>query len=63
MNEPVTFEYGKGMKAGDYLSGLLDEYYERHGWDKHTSLQTRQKLASLGLSDVADVLAEERALA
>ena len=62
MNEPVTFEYGKGMKAGDYLNDLLDEYYERHGWDKHTSLQTREKLDSLGMSDVADVLAEEGAV-
>ncbi len=62
MNEPVTFEYGKGMKAGDYLNDLLDEYYERHGWDKHTSLQTRDKLDSLGLSEVADVLAKEGAV-
>ena len=62
MNEPVTFEYGKGMKASDYLSKALDEYYERHGWDKHSSLQTREKLASLGLSDVADVLEKEGAL-
>ena len=62
MNEPVTFEYGRGMKAADYLSDLLDEYYERHGWDKHTSLQTRDKLSSLGLSDVADVLEKEDAL-
>jgi aldehyde:ferredoxin oxidoreductase len=62
MDEPVTFEYGRGMKAGDYLSGLLDEYYERHGWDKYTSLQTRERLASLGLSDVADVLEKEGAV-
>jgi len=62
MNEPVTFEYGKGMKASDYLSELLDEYYERHGWDKHSSLQTRKKLASLGLSDVAEVLDKEKAV-
>lgn len=62
MNEPVTFEYGKGMKAADYLSDLLDEYYERHGWDKRTALQTRAKLDSLGLSDVADVLEREEAV-
>ncbi|UCD58885.1 MAG: hypothetical protein JSV16_07200 [Candidatus Hydrogenedentota bacterium] len=61
MDEPVTFEYGLGMRARDYLNELLDEYYERHGWDKHTSLQTREKLVSLGLSDVADVLEKERA--
>ena len=62
MNEPVTFEYGEGMKGADYLDDLLDEYYERHGWDKHTALQTRRKLESLGLSDVADVLEREGAL-
>jgi aldehyde:ferredoxin oxidoreductase len=63
MDEPVTFEYGAGMKAGEYLDRLLDEYYERHGWDKCTSLQTRGKLVALGLSDVADVLEKERATA
>ncbi len=62
MNEPVTFEYGKGMKAADYLAGLLDEYYEKHGWDKYSSLQTRETLERLGLSDVAEVLDRERAV-
>lgn len=62
MNEPVTFEYGKGMKAADYLDDLLDEYYEKHGWDKHTALPTRAKLESLGMSDVADVLEKDRAI-
>lgn len=62
MEEPVTFEYGEGMKGEDYLEGLLDEYYERHGWDKHTALPTRKKLTALGLSDVADVLQKERAV-
>jgi aldehyde:ferredoxin oxidoreductase len=63
MSEPVTFEYGKGMKAEDYLGALLEEYYETHGWDRRTSLQTRPKLEALDLSDVADVLEKERALA
>ncbi len=62
MNEPVTFEYGEGMKAADYLDPLLDEYYERHGWDKTTSLQTRQKLDSLGMSDVVEVLEQDKAV-
>jgi aldehyde:ferredoxin oxidoreductase len=62
MNEPVTFEYGEGMKAADYLDDLLDEYYERHGWDKTTSLQTRQKLESLGMSDVARALEQDGAV-
>ncbi|HJO93369.1 MAG TPA: aldehyde ferredoxin oxidoreductase C-terminal domain-containing protein [Victivallales bacterium] len=59
MKEPVAVEYGKGMKAEDYLNELLDEYYVCHGWDKETSLPTRKKLKSLGLSDVADVLVKE----
>ncbi|RJP17089.1 MAG: hypothetical protein C4520_17680 [Candidatus Abyssobacteria bacterium SURF_5] len=62
MDEPVTFEYGYGMKARDYLDNLLDEYYERHGWDKYSSLPTRKKLETLELGDVADVLAKEGAL-
>jgi aldehyde:ferredoxin oxidoreductase len=60
MKESVEAEYaGKGMKAEDYLEKLLDEYYEKHGWDKKTSLPTSKKLISLGLSDVAHVLAKE----
>lgn len=62
MDEPVTFEYGKGMKVGDYLDNLLDEYYERHGWHKSTSLQTREKLGALGLEDVVEVLEKEKAV-
>ncbi len=62
MNEPVTFEFGKGMKAADYLDDLLDEYYERHGWDRTTALPTRAGLEALGLSDVADVLEKEGAV-
>jgi aldehyde:ferredoxin oxidoreductase len=62
MNDPVTFEYGKGMKAADYLDDLLDEYYERRGWDKHSGLQTREKLAALGLADVAEALGKDKAI-
>jgi aldehyde:ferredoxin oxidoreductase len=62
MDEPVTFEYGYGMKARDYLDNLLDEYYERHGWDKYSSLPTRKKLEELDMADIADVLAKEGAL-
>jgi aldehyde:ferredoxin oxidoreductase len=62
MNEPVTFEYGQGMKAADYLDDLLTEYYERHGWDPQTALPLRKTLDSLGLSDVADVLEKEKAV-
>ncbi|MBI4594971.1 MAG: hypothetical protein HY730_01165 [Candidatus Tectomicrobia bacterium] len=63
MEEPATWGPGKGMKAGDYLEALLDEYYDYHGWDKKTSLQTKQKLTALELDDVAAVLSREGALA
>jgi len=36
---------------------MLDEYYEACGWDKKTSIPTREKLEELGLKDVADELA------
>lgn len=62
MDEPVTFEYGQGMKARDYLDNLLDEYYERHGWDKYSALPTRKKLEALDMADIADVLESEGAL-
>ena len=62
MNDPAEFTHGEGMKAADYLSGLLDEYYETRGWDQATSLPTREKLLSLDLADVADVLDKEHAV-
>ena len=37
---------------------MLDAFYELHGWDKETSWQTRKTLEFLGLSDVAEKLAE-----
>jgi len=59
MKEPEVGGYGKGWKAEDYLDKLLDEYYEYHGWDKTTGLQTRKKLDELGMQDVAGVLEKE----
>jgi hypothetical protein len=44
------------------FDAVLDEYYEWRGWDKRTGLQTRSKLEELGLEEVADVLAREKAL-
>jgi hypothetical protein len=41
---------------------VLDEYYEWRGWDKRTGLQKRSKLEELGLEDVAEVLAANKAL-
>lgn len=63
MNEPATWGPGKGMKVSDYFETLLDEYYDYHGWDKKSSLQTRQKLSALELDEIATVLAGEGGLA
>ena len=62
MKEPEPSGPGKGWKAEDYLEQVKEEYYEYHGWDKATSLQTRKKLKELGLDDVAKVLDRENAL-
>ena len=56
MNEPMPDGPGKGMKMADFLESAKDEYYEYHGWDKATSLPTREKLKELGLEDVIRVL-------
>lgn len=63
MKEPVKSGPGKGMKCEDYMDDVLDEYYQYKGWDKKTSLQTREKLEELGLSAVADTLKKDKALA
>lgn len=56
MKEPAEQGPGKGMKCEDYLEHCLDEYYETRGWDPKTAYPTRERLESLGLADVADVL-------
>lgn len=63
MEEPLLETPAKGMKISDFLEQTKDEYYEAHGWDRETSLQTREKLDALGLAEVAEVLAREGALA
>jgi len=65
MDEPLDHNYSpaRGMKASDFLEVTKDEYYEAHGWDKETSLQTRERLEELDMADVAGVLAKENALA
>ena len=52
----------QGWKAEDYIEAAKDEYYEWHGWDKKTSLQTKKKLDELGMEDVAQQLKKENAL-
>ena len=61
-NEPIMEGKGEGVKASSYLEAAKDEYYEYRGWDKATSLQTREKLAELDMIDVADVLEKENAI-
>lgn len=63
INEPILEGLAKGSKLGDYLESAKDEYYTYRGWDKETALQTRKKLEELALLDVAQVLAEDGALA
>lgn len=48
---------GETLNKEKYNS-MLDAFYELHGWDKETSWQTRKTLEFLGLSDVAEKLAE-----
>lgn len=42
----------------DEWNGLLDRYYEEHGWDRETGWPTEDRLAVLGLGAVADRLRE-----
>ncbi|MFC1885689.1 aldehyde ferredoxin oxidoreductase family protein [Thermodesulfobacteriota bacterium] len=62
MNEPIMEGRAFGIKAGDFLEPAKDEYYQHRGWDKNTSLQTREKLAELDMIDVADILEKENAV-
>ncbi len=63
MFEPTTEGMYPGRVAADMFDTVLDEYYEWRGWDKATGLQTANRLESLGLGDVAEVLAADGALA
>ena len=57
MNEPVkTGPYeGEICDRGEW-NKMLDEFYELHGWDKETGLQTHKGLTDIGLEDVAEKL-------
>ena len=57
--EPLPEGPAKGavLSRGE-IDKLLDEYYELRGWDKKSGLPTQEKLAELGLSDIADELLE-----
>lgn len=58
MDEPIKTGPYRGRKADkDEFEKMLDEYYELHGWDKVTGLQTRECLDALGMGDLAGELA------
>jgi aldehyde:ferredoxin oxidoreductase len=63
LHEPLLEGLARGRKMDDYLEPVKDEYYEYHGWDRETSLQTEKKLRELDMLDVAQVLLQEGALA
>ncbi|HET6496671.1 MAG TPA: aldehyde ferredoxin oxidoreductase C-terminal domain-containing protein, partial [Thermoleophilia bacterium] len=57
-DEPIT----QGPYAGRVCDRaewekMLDRFYELHGWDKATSLQTREVLSALAMDDVAEMIA------
>ena len=59
VEEPIKSGPYKGYRADlDQWESMLDEYYELHGWDKATGLQTRKGLTALGMEDVANRLAK-----
>ena len=45
-------------KVHDILEPLKQEWYKNHDWDTQTGLPLPEKLAALGLQDVADDLAQ-----
>jgi len=57
MNEPVKSGPYKGyMCDKEEWDVMLDRFYELHGWDKKTGLQTRNCLIEMDMQDVADKL-------
>ena len=60
-DEVVRMKDFLGIKVltPDDLEKMLDDYYDERGWDIKTGLPTREKLAELGLNDIADDLARQ----
>jgi aldehyde:ferredoxin oxidoreductase len=63
MWEPTEEGMYPGSVAANMFNDVLDEYYQWRGWDVESGLQTEGKLKELGLDDVAEVLAQDGALA
>jgi aldehyde:ferredoxin oxidoreductase len=54
IEEPIISGPYKGVCCDkNKWDTMLDEFYELHGWDKETGLQTRTSLHTLGLDNVA----------
>ena len=58
--EPIKSGAFKGsvIETGKW-NKMLDNYYELHGWDKTTGLQTASGLRELGLEEAAERLAQK----
>jgi aldehyde:ferredoxin oxidoreductase len=57
LTEPIPAGPLAGWKMDEAkFNRMLDEYYERHGWDRQTGFPTRESLTALGLASVADDL-------
>ncbi len=52
LREPMPMGPTEGQIVN--LDLMLDEYYERRGWDKESGIPTREKLEELGLGEAAD---------
>ncbi|MFC2066095.1 aldehyde ferredoxin oxidoreductase family protein [Chloroflexota bacterium] len=53
-NEPLPEGPSKGaVLSKEAVDKAIDAYYELRGWDKKSGVPTREKLAELGLEDVA----------
>ncbi len=68
---PCERYYNESVESGPYKgehldhkiwNEMLDTLYRLHQWDVESSWQTRQGLAEIGLSDVADLLEKENRL-
>ena len=54
MNDPVPEGPGQGMHTSRReLDGMLDQYYDLHGWDRKTTQPGQETLTVLGLAELA----------
>jgi aldehyde:ferredoxin oxidoreductase len=51
--QTLTDYYGKRVITSEDLKRLLDDYYDERGWDIETGVPTKDKLAALGLEEMA----------